>query len=69
MKFSRFGQLSWQSFIKEAQIIKYGIPIRNRNQTARAPAMVHPQEEIKEEMERVLLLEEAKEKIHVPEKK
>ena len=23
--FSRFGQFGWQSFIKEAQIIKYGV--------------------------------------------
>ena len=60
--FSRFGQLSWQSFVKEAQKIKYGISIRNRNWTTPAPAMVQPQEEIKEKVERVSLLEE----IHVP---
>ena len=62
--FSRFGQLSWQSFIKEAQTIKYVIPIRNRNQTEPAPTMFQPQEETKEEMERVSLFEGTKEEIH-----
>ena len=38
--FSIFDQLSWELFINEAQITKYGIPIRNMNQTVPAPAMV-----------------------------
>ena len=48
--FSRFSQLSWQSFMKEAQLIKYGIPIRNINQTAVAPTMVQTQEELKKKL-------------------
>ena len=43
-----------------------GFLIRNRNQTARAPAMVQIQEETKEEVERVSLLKENKKEIHVP---
>ena len=64
--FSRFGQLSWQSSIKEAQRIKYRIPIRNTNQTDTAPAMVQTQEEAKEEIERISSLEEIIEEIHAP---
>ena len=63
---SRFGQLNWQSFTKEVLISKYGIPIRKSNQIVPASAMVQPQEETKEGVERVSLLEETKEEIHVP---
>ena len=75
--FSRFGQLSWQSFIKEARKIKYGNLIRNTNQTAPAPAKVQIQKETKEpkvETEEEIyvpngeindeIIEERKEKIH-----
>ena len=67
--FSRFGQLSWQSFVKEARIMKYGILIRKTNWSASVPAMVRTQEETKEELERLLPLEETKEEICVPGKK
>ena len=46
--FSRFGQSSWQSFIKEARLIKYGIAITNTNLTSPAQAVVQTQEETKE---------------------
>ena len=36
----RYGQLRRKSFVKETQKNKYGIPIRNTNQTVPATAMV-----------------------------